>query len=123
MVLGDALSGEAYRRYRTGLGRPDDDTVRTLRRLGLEVQDADGLDLLAARVTFLRRWYDALHGALARQGAPNGGPASEQALTSLVQSRFPALALKEGEFARLDTELQGHAAGPRLAGRRTSARS
>src|SRR5262249_48215140 len=45
--------GGAYRRYRTGLGRPDDDTARTLRRLGLEAQDADGLDLLAARVTFL----------------------------------------------------------------------
>jgi len=112
VAISDALSGEAYRRYRTGLGRPDDDTGRTLRRLGLEVQDADGLDLLAARVTFLRRWYDALHDALARQGSPNGGPRGEQALASLVQSRFPALALKEGEFARLDTELQGHAGGP-----------
>src|SRR5215813_7685792 len=91
VAIPDALSGEAYRRYRTGLGRPDDDTARTLRRLGLEAQDADGLDLLAARVTFLRRWYDALHSALARQGAPNGGPTGEQALTSLVQSRFPAL--------------------------------
>ena len=110
VAIPDALSGEAYRRYRTGLGRPDDDTARTLRRLGLEVQD--GLELLAARVTFLRRWYDALHSALARQGTPSGGPGGEQTLASLVQSRFPALALKEGEFARLDTELQGHAGGP-----------
>src|SRR5262249_41291383 len=87
------------------------DTARTLRRLGLEAQDADGLDLLAARVTFLRRWYDALHSALARQGAPNGGPTGEQALASLVPSRFPAPALKEGEVAPLATQL-GPAGGP-----------
>ena len=108
----DALSGEAYRRYRAGLDGAESDAARVLRRLGEEPGGSDALDELAARVTYLRRWYDALHAALAPHGAPAAGPETEQRLASLVTSRFPALALKEGELARLDAELQMAAAGP-----------
>jgi MoxR-like ATPase len=112
VAVPDALSGEAYRRYRDNLARSESDAASVLRRLGVESLPADGLEHLAARLTYLRRWYDALHSALARQGAPELGRESEQRLTALVASRFPALALKEGEFARLDAELQAHAVGP-----------
>jgi hypothetical protein len=112
VAVPDALSGEAYRRYRADLSKSESDAASVLRRLGAESSPGDGLEHLALRVTYLRRWYDALHSVLARQGAPELGRESEQRLTALVASRFPTLALKEGEFARLDAELQAHAAGP-----------
>jgi MoxR-like ATPase len=112
VAVPDALSGEAYRHYRADLAKSESDAVAVLRRLGAESLPGDGLEHLAARVIYLRRWYDALHSVLARQGAPELGRESEQRLTALVASRFPALALKEGEFARLDAELQAHAVGP-----------
>ena len=83
-----------------------------LRRLGEDPARGDVLDEVAARLTYLRRWYDALHAALAPHGAPSRGPDTDQRLASLVSSRFPALALKEGEFARLDAELQAAGSGP-----------
>jgi MoxR-like ATPase len=108
----DALSGEAYRRYRAGLDGADTDAARVLRRLGEDPAAADALDDVAARLTYLRRWYDALHDALAPHGAPPAGPETERRLASLVTSRFPALVLKESEFARIDAELQSAASGP-----------
>jgi len=108
----DALSGEAYRRYRAGLDGADSDAARVLRRLGEDPAGGDALEEVAARLTYLRRWYDALHAALAPHGAPTRGPDTDQRLASLVSSRFPALALKEGEFARLDAELQAAGSGP-----------
>jgi hypothetical protein len=108
----DALSGEAYRRYREGLDGTENDASRVLRRLGENPGGPDALDEVAARLTYLRRWYDALHAALAPHGAPVRGPDTDQRLASLVTSRFPALALREGEFARLDAELQAAGAGP-----------
>jgi len=108
----DALSGEAYRRYRGGLDGADGDAARVLRRLGEDPGGADALEDLAARLTYLRRWYDALHDALAPHGAPPAGPETERRLASLVTSRFPALVLKESEFARIDAELQSAASGP-----------
>jgi len=108
----DALSGEAYRRYRAGLDGAVSDAGRALGKLGEDAGAADPLDGLAARLTYLRRWYDALHAALAQQGAPAGGPDTHQRLASLVASRFPALVLKEGEFARLDAALQAAGTGP-----------
>ncbi len=110
--VAEALSGEAYRRYRAGLDGAEGDPARVLRRLGEEPGGADALDELAARVTYLRRWYDALHAALAPHGAPAAGRETDQRLASLVTSRFPALALKEGEFAKLDAELQAAVTGP-----------
>ena len=110
--VADALSGEAYRRYRGGLNGADGDAARVLRRLGEDPGGADTLDEVAARVTFLRRWYDALHAALATHGPPAGGAETERRLASLVASRFPALVLKESEFARLDAELQSAGSGP-----------
>jgi MoxR-like ATPase len=110
--LADALSGEAYRRYRGGLNGTDGDAARVLRRLGEEPGSVDALDEVAARLTFLRRWYDALHAALAPHGPPASGPETERRLASLVASRFPALVLKESEFARIDAELQSATSGP-----------
>jgi hypothetical protein len=110
--VADALSGEAYRHYRAGLDGADGDAARLLRRLGEDPGGKDALDDVAARVTYLRRWYDALHTALAPHGAPPGGAETERRLASLVTSRFPALVLKEGEFARLDAELQTVGSGP-----------
>ncbi|HET6983333.1 MAG TPA: hypothetical protein VFI53_14395, partial [Myxococcaceae bacterium] len=110
--VADALSGEAYRRYRSGLDGTDSDTARVLRRLGEDPGGVDALEDVAARVTYLRRWYDALHAALAPHGAPPGGPEMERRLASLVTSRFPALVLKESEFAKLDSELQSAGSGP-----------
>jgi hypothetical protein len=110
--VADALSGEAYRRYRSGLDGADSDAARVLRRLGEDPGGRDALEDVAARVTYLRRWYDALHDALAPHGAPPGGPEMERRLASLVTSRFPALVLKESEFARLDAELQSAGSGP-----------
>jgi hypothetical protein len=110
--IAEALSGEAYRRYRAGLDGPGGDAERALGRLGEEPGGTDTLDGLAARLTYLRRWYDALHAALAPHGAPAGGPDTHQRLASLVASRFPALVLKESEFARLDAELQAAGSGP-----------
>jgi hypothetical protein len=72
----------------------------------------DPLEEVAARLTFLRRWYDALHAALAPHGPLASGPETERRLASLVASRFPALVLKESEFARLDAELQSAGSGP-----------
>jgi hypothetical protein len=108
----DALSGEAYRRYRAGLDGADTDATRVLRRLGEDPGRADALEDVAARLTYLRRWYDALHDALAPHGAPPAGPETERRLASLVTSRFPALVLKESEFARIDAELQSATSGP-----------
>jgi len=108
----EALSGEAYRRYRAGLDGADSDAMRVLRRLGEDPAGRDALDDVAARLTYLRRWYDALHDALAPHGAPPAGPETERRLASLVTSRFPALVLKESEFARIDAELQSAASGP-----------
>jgi len=110
--VADALSGEAYRRYRGGLNGSDGDAARVLRRLGEDPGGADPLEEVAARLTFLRRWYDALHAALAPHGPPASGPETERRLASLVASRFPALVLKESEFARLDAELQSVKSGP-----------
>jgi MoxR-like ATPase len=110
--VADALSGEAYRRYRSGLDGTDSDAARVLRRLGEDPGGVDALEDVAARVTYLRRWYDALHAALAPHGAPSGGPETERRLASLVTSRFPALVLKESEFAKLDAELQSAGSGP-----------
>ena len=110
--VNDALSGEAYRRYRAGLNGVDSDAAQVLRRLGEDPGGADALDDLAARLTYLRRWYDALHDALAPHGTPAGGRESERRLASLVTSRFPSLVLKESEFARLDAELQAAIPGP-----------
>jgi MoxR-like ATPase len=110
--VADALSGEAYHRYRAGLDGADSDAARLLRRLGEDARDKDALDDVAARVTYLRRWYDALHTALAPHGAPSGGAETERRLASLVTSRFPALVLKESEFAKLDAELQTAGSGP-----------
>ena len=109
--MADALSGEAYRRYRGGLERSGSDAERVLSRLGEDPGSADALDALAARLTYLRRWYDALHAALGRQGAPANGAESDHRLASLVASRFPALVLKESEFARLDAELEAASSG------------
>ena len=108
----DALSGEAYRRYRAGLDGADSDATRVLRRLGEDPGGSDALDEVASRLTYLRRWYDALHSALAPHGPPAAGPDTERRLASLVTSRFPALVLKESEFARLDAELQSATSGP-----------
>ncbi|HUM13548.1 MAG TPA: AAA family ATPase [Myxococcaceae bacterium] len=110
--VAEALSGEAYRRYRSGLDGAETDAARVLRRLGEEPGGAETLDDVAARLTYLRRWYDALHAALASHGPPAGGPETEQRLASLVSSRFPALVLKESEFAKLDAELQAATSGP-----------
>jgi len=110
--VADALSGEAYRRYRAGLNGADSDAARVLRRLGEDAGSKDALDDVAARVTYLRRWYDALHTALAPHGAPPSGAETERRLASLVTSRFPALVLKESEFAKLDAELQSVGSGP-----------
>jgi hypothetical protein len=99
--VADALSGEAYRRYHSGLDGTDSDAVRVLRRLGEDPGGVDALEDVAVRVTYLRRWYDALHAALAPHGPPVGGPETERRLASLVASRFPALVLKESEFAKL----------------------
>ena len=110
--MADALSGEAYRRYRAGLNGADTDATRVLRRLGEDTGGVDALEGLAARLTYLRRWYDALHAALAPHGALAEGPETERLLASLVTSRFPALVLKESEFARIDAELQSAASGP-----------
>ena len=110
--VADALSGEAYRRYRAGLDGADSDAARVLRRLGADPGGKEALDDVAARVTYLRRWYDALHAALAPHGAPAGGAETERRLASLVTSRFPALVLKESEFAKLDSELQTAGSGP-----------
>ncbi|HEY1906438.1 MAG TPA: hypothetical protein VGG91_10360, partial [Myxococcaceae bacterium] len=110
--VADALSGEAYRRYRSGLDGADSDAIRVLRRLGEDPEGVDALEEVAARVTYLRRWYDALHAALAPHGALSGGPETERRLASLVASRFPALVLKESEFAKLDAELQSAGSGP-----------
>jgi MoxR-like ATPase len=110
--IADALSGEAYRRYRGGLNGTDGDAARVLRRLGEEPGGVDPLEEVAARLTFLRRWYDALHAALAPHGPLASGPETERRLASLVASRFPALVLKESEFARLDAELQSAGSGP-----------
>ena len=110
--VADALSGEAYRRYRGGLNGTDGDAARVLRRLGENPGGVDALDEVAARLTFLRRWYDALHAALAPHGPPASGPETERRLASLVASRFPALVLKESEFARIDAELQFATSGP-----------
>jgi len=110
--VAEALSGEAYRRYRSGLDGAETDAARVLRRLGEDPGGGGALDEVAARLTYLRRWYDALHTALAPHGPMGGGPETEQRLASLVTSRFPALVLKESEFARLDAELQVAASGP-----------
>jgi MoxR-like ATPase len=110
--VAEALSGEAYHRYRSGLNGAEGDTALLLRRLGQEPGRADALDDVAARLTYLRRWYDALHAALAPHGAPGQGADTEQRLASLVSSRFPALVLKESEFARLDAELEVASGGP-----------
>ncbi|HVP60924.1 MAG TPA: AAA family ATPase [Myxococcaceae bacterium] len=110
--VADALSGEAYRRYRSGLDGTETDAARVLRRLGEDPGGADALGEVAVRLTYLRRWYDALHAALAPHGPPAGGPETEQRLASLVTSRFPALVLKESEFAKLDAELQAAVSGP-----------
>ncbi len=110
--MAEALSGEAYHRYRAGLDGPGGDAERALGRLGEDPGGTDTLDGLAARLTYLRRWYDALHSALAPHGAPAGGPDTHQRLASLVASRFPALVLRESEFARLDAELQAAGSGP-----------
>ena len=110
--VADALSGEAYRRYRAGLDGAGSDAGRVLSKLGEDPGAADALDGLAARLTFLRRWYDALHSALASQGPPRNGVESDRRLASLVASRFPALVLKESEFAKLDAELEVADSGP-----------
>src|SRR5262249_59356917 len=83
-----------------------------LGRVGEDPGGPDALDEVAARVTYLRRWYDALHAALAPHGAPTGGAETERRLASLVTSRFPTLVLKESEFARIDAELQSAGSGP-----------
>src|SRR5262249_61262242 len=109
-----------------GLDGADSDAARVLRRLGEDPGGPDALDDVAARVTYLRRWYDALHAALAPHGAPSAGPETERRLASLVTSRFPALVLKESEFAKLDAELQSAGSGPgsrRAAGIRARAAS
>lgn len=110
--VADALSGEAYRRYRAGIDGAETDATQVLTRLGEDPGRKDALDEVAARLTYLRRWYDALHAALAPHGAPARGPGTDQRLASLVTSRFPALVLKESEFARLDAELEAAASGP-----------
>lgn len=74
------------------------DTVRAA------VAEAE-LSFLQSRIKYLRSWLTQLLSALPAPEALNGRPDAERTFERLVRSRFPLLALKEGELVRLKATL------------------
>ncbi|WP_375744110.1 MoxR family ATPase [Corallococcus interemptor] len=74
------------------------DTVRAA------VAEAE-LSFLLSRIKYLRSWLTQLLSALPAPEALNGRADAERTFERLVRSRFPQLALKEGELVRLKSSL------------------
>jgi len=118
------LNGEAYALYRerySGTGVPDGELSALL---GLEaflvgLQPGSGgfsaqvresvasaeLSSLHHRVTFLRAWLAQIVTTLPKPEEIKERPEAERAFDRLVKTRFPLLAMKEGELVRLQASL------------------
>ncbi len=115
-----AGEGEAHQLYRkrfTGAQVPDGESLALAgleerlknghtppQRLAEDVRRAVAqaeLDSLAQRVRFLQSWYQQIQAQLPKPQELTRRADAEKAFDRLVKSRFPLLAVKEGELARL----------------------
>lgn len=118
------LTGGAYMDYRqafTGISHEGDRaslaTLRSLLPADAETEAVErGIDdemaqvelsLLESRARYLALWLSQVVATLGPLDGLRTTAAAENAFASLVKSRFPLLAVKEGELLRLQTALEG----------------